>query len=122
MKTMAVGLCVLTILAVAYLSFSVLLLRPPRANYPAWFTFAALVFIQTVATLLALSVSLTWLRVGVLAGGAALAAAGVWMIRGTLTSTHFEGYALILGAVLVAQGTVTIVLFARQYEVRSTNE
>jgi hypothetical protein len=40
------------------------------------------------------------------------------MVRGTLTSAHFEGYALVLGAMLVAQGIVTIGAFARQSGVR----
>ena len=118
MKILTAVLCALTILAVAYLSWSVLLLQPPRANYPAWFTFAALVIIQTVATLLAIATPARRLRIAVGAGGAALAAAGVWMVRGTLTSAHFEGYALVLGAMLVAQGIVTIGAFARQSGVR----
>jgi hypothetical protein len=63
---------------------------------------------QTVATLLAIRTDVGWLRVAVIAGGMALAAAGAWMIRNTLTSAHFEGYALILGAMLVAQGIATI--------------
>jgi hypothetical protein len=120
MKIVTAALCALTILAVAYLSVSVIALRPPRANYPAWGAFAALVTVQSVATLLAMVAPVAWLRAGTIAGGAVLAAAGVWMVRGTLTSAHFEGYALVLGAMLVAQGIVTIVLFARQYEVIST--
>jgi hypothetical protein len=104
----------LTILAVAYLSVSILVLRPPRANDPAWFIFATLVLIQTVATLRAMTASIRWLRIVVAAGGAALAAAGIWLARATLTSTHFEGYALILGAMLVAQGIITIVTFGKR--------
>ena len=120
MKTLATILCVLTLLAVAYLSVSVVLLRPPRANYAAWFTFAALVCMQTAATLLAIRMQIAWLRVGVSAGAAALFAAGVWLVRGTLTGAHFEGYALILGAMLAAQGIVTIGALARRFVVRET--
>jgi hypothetical protein len=49
----------------------------------------------------------------VAAGGAALAAIGVWMIRETLVSSHFEGYALVLGGMLVVQGILTLTAFAR---------
>ncbi len=120
MRTVTAALCVSTILAVAYLSFSILLLQPPGANNAAWFSFATLVCIQTAATLLALRTDAAWLRVAVIAGGVALAAAGAWMIRHTLTSAHFEGYALILGAMLVAQGIVTVAAFARRPLVRGT--
>ena len=120
MKTLTATLCVLTILALACLSLSVAILRPPRANYAAWAAFATLVCLQSAATLLAIRTDVGWLRVAVIAGGMALAAAGAWMIRGTLTSAHFEGYALILGAMLVAQGIVTVAAFARRPLVRGT--
>jgi hypothetical protein len=120
MRTLAAALALLTMLAVAYLSFALLLLRPPRANFPLWFTFAAVVTIQSVATLVAVTARIPWLRIVAAGAGAALAAAGVWLIRGTLTSAHFEGYALILGAMLVAQGIATIAAFAHRTVARPT--
>ena len=113
MKTLVAALCVLTLLAVAYLSLSLTVLRPPRANYSAWFAVAAVVTVQTGATLIAMAMPMTWLRVAAAAGGAVLAAMGVWMIRETLTSPHFEGYALVLGAMLLAQGLLTGAMFVR---------
>jgi hypothetical protein len=119
-KTVTATLCVLTILALACLSLSVVILRPPRANYAAWAAFATIVCMQTAATLVAIRTDAARLRTAVVAGGVALAAAGAWMIRHTLTSAHFEGYALILGAMLVAQGIVTVAAFARRPLVRGT--
>ena len=113
MKTLVAALCVLTLLAVAYLSFSVILLRPPRANYPVWFAAATIIGVQSVATLIAIAHASGLLRVATTIGGAVLAAIGVWMIRETVASPHFEGYALVLGAMLVMQGISTLAAFAR---------
>ncbi len=35
------------------------------------------------------------------------------MVRSTLTSPHFEGYALVLGSMLAVQGALTLAVFAR---------
>jgi len=121
MKTALAAMCVLSLIAVAFLSVSLIVLRPPRANYPVWFTLAAFCAIQGGLTLVALSAGAlsTALRVGVLAGGAVLAALGVWMVRGTLTSAHFEGYALVLGSMLVVQGALTLGGFFRWRDFRT---
>ena len=113
MKTLLAALCGLTLLAVGYLSLSLIVLRPPRANYPVWFTLATIIMFQSVATFVAMASSPAWLRVAVTAGGAALAAIGVWMVRETLASPHFEGYALVLGAMLVLQGVLTLAAFLK---------
>jgi hypothetical protein len=113
MKTLLAAICALTLLAVAYLSLSLIVLRPPRANYPVWFTLAAVITIQSVATFIAMANPQTWLRIAVAAGGGVLAAVGVSMVRDTLASPHFEGYALVLGAMLVMQGILTLAAFAR---------
>jgi hypothetical protein len=34
------------------------------------------------------------------------------MIQQTVTSSHFEGYALLLGAMLVVQGSLTVIAFS----------
>jgi len=111
------GLCGLTLLAVAYLTTSVLVLRPPRANLAAWLPLAALLITQCILTFVTASRPLAWLRLLVVAGGAGLLAVGVWMVRGTLSSDHFEGYALVLGAVLVLQGALTVAAFFRMQDV-----
>jgi hypothetical protein len=113
MKTLLTALSGLTLLAVGYLSLSLIVLRPPRANYPGWFALAAVITIQSVATFIAMTNPHAWLRAGAAIGGALLAAIGVWMVRDTLASPRFEGYALVLGAMLVMQGILTLAAFAR---------
>ena len=117
MRATLTAICVLTLLAVAYLSASLLILRPPRANLGVWFTLAAFLVAQGALTLAALGTRIGAdgaARTAVLAGGAVLGVVGVWMVRDTLSSLHFEGYALVLGALLVAQGALTIGVFARR--------
>jgi hypothetical protein len=47
-------------------------------------------------------------RVVAIAGAASLTWAGTSAIAGTISGPHFEGYALIVGVVLVLQGILTI--------------
>jgi len=116
LKTALAGLSCLVLLAVAYLTLSVLILHPTRVNYPAWFTLAAVIVAQMTATLVAIaSAGRRWavLRWATLAGALVGASIGAWMVRETLTSAHFEGYALVLGSMLVLQAAVTIGVFFR---------
>src|SRR5213592_1450611 len=94
LKRARAAMCVFTLLATAFLTASLLVLQPPRANYPVWFTLAAIITIQSVA-IVAMANLHAWLRIVVAAGGAALAAIGTWTVRETLTRSHFEGYALV---------------------------
>jgi len=110
-KNALLGLCGLTMVAVGYLTASVVVLRPPRANLAAWLPLAAALIAQCMLTFVAVTRPLAWLRMLVAAGGAILVGLGVWMIRGTLASDHFEGYALVLGAMLGLQGSLTLVTF-----------
>lgn len=71
MKTLLAALCALTLLAVGYLSLSLIVLRPPRVNYPEWFALAAVITIQSVATFIAMTNPHAWLRIAVAAGGRA---------------------------------------------------
>jgi uncharacterized membrane protein YidH (DUF202 family) len=114
MKAALAAVCALTLLAVAYLSLSLILLRPPRANYHVWFILATVITVQSVATFVATANSAAWLRLAVTAAGTALAAIGIWMVRDTLASIHFEGYALLLGSILIMQAALTIAVFARR--------
>jgi hypothetical protein len=113
MKTLLAAICLFTLLAVAYLSASLLILRPPRANVGVWFSLAVLFVAVGALTLTALSVDSlpVRLRYVVLIGGGALAVIGAWMVRNTVTSAHFEGYALVLGSMLVLQGALTLAAF-----------
>jgi hypothetical protein len=115
MKTLLAAICLLTLLAVAYLSASVLILRPPRANVGVWLTLASVFIAVGAFTLAALYVeSLSApLRYAVLTGGAVVTAVGAWMVRSTLTSVHFEGYQLVLGSMLVVQGALTLAAFVK---------
>jgi hypothetical protein len=110
MKTALTAVCVLVLLAVGYLSLSLVVLNPPRANFVAWFALAGILIAQTVLTLIALTLPQppAPLRQIVVAGALALAAIAVWRVRATLTGAHFEGYNLLLGAMLFVQAALTV--------------
>jgi hypothetical protein len=114
-KTALFAMCCLTVLATGYLSFSLAILRPPRANYPEWFMMATLFVAQSVLTMAAVSAVLTggWIRWLVLAGGIAIIWVGASWARATLASDHFEGYAVVLGSTLIIQGALTLAVFLR---------
>jgi hypothetical protein len=117
MRKTLTAICVLMLLAVAYLSASLLILRPPRANYATWFALATFLAAQGAFTLAALGTNIAAdgaVRATLVASGGIAGVIGAWMVRGTLTSAHFEGYALVLGAMLVAHGVLTIIVFARR--------
>src|SRR2546422_5465970 len=113
MKTALTAMCVLLLLATGYLSLSLIILNPPRANFPLWFTLATIFIVQSVLTLIAMRTPHppSWLRMLVAAGGCVLVALAVWRVRATLNSSHFEGYNLLLGAMLVVQGVLTLAAF-----------
>jgi len=115
LKTALFAVCCFTVLATGYLSLSLAILRPPRANYPEWFTMAALFMAQSVLTMAAVTAVLSggWIRWLLLAGGIAIIWVGASWARATLASEHFEGYALVLGSMLVVQGALTLGVFLR---------
>ena len=115
LKTALVAICVLLLRATGYLSLSLIILNPPRANFPLWFTLAAVFTAQSVLTLIAMQIPHppAWLRILVAAGGCVLVGIAFWRVRATLNSSHFEGYNLLLGAMLVVQGALTIATFFR---------
>jgi hypothetical protein len=114
-KTALTATCVLLLLATGYLSLSLIVLNPPRANFPVWFTLAAVFTMQSVLTLAAVRMERppTGLRVAVAAGACLLVGIAIWRVRATLNSSHFEGYNLLLGAMLVMQGALTLAKYAR---------
>jgi hypothetical protein len=115
------AICILTLLATAYVSASLLILQPPRANVPAWFALAAVFTFQCALTLIALGMTRPpgWIRFLVLGGACALVAIAVWRVRDTLTSSHFEGYNLLLALILVVQAALTIAAFVRSRAFRT---
>jgi len=121
MRAALAFVCLLTLAATAYLSVSVLILRPPRLNYPVWFTLASIFLAADVATLVLLAigpVKTAAPRYSMTALAVALAAIGVWMVYGTLTSAHFEGCALVLGSALAVQGALTVGAFLARRDFR----
>ena len=110
------ALCAATILSSAYLSLSLLILRPPRADYAGWFVEAALFVVQGTLTIVALTFSGTrswWSRSLLSAGGIAIAGIGGRALYGAVAG-HVEGYGLLLGLLLSIQGLVTIQHFHRR--------
>ena len=103
--------CWCTLLAVGCLSLTVVLLQPPRLNYPMWFSVATFFVAQSVATLLWLAGALhgNWTRRVLMAAGAIMAAVGARWVFETIASAHFEGYALMLGSWVAMQGAITVV-------------
>jgi len=115
MKTLLAIITSLTVLATGYLSLSLLILRPPHANYYEWIPMATLFLVQGVLTLVAVARGVfgRWIRSGLAAGGIAILCVGSSCAYATLSSTHFEGYAVVLGSVLAVQGALTIPTFWR---------
>jgi hypothetical protein len=113
LRTALAAICLLTLSATVYLSASLLILQPPRANDPQWTLVAGAIIVQGALTLVALRAgSPKGLRYAAAAGGAAIAALCVSSIYSTVSGPHFEGYALVLGSMLVIQGLLTLITFA----------
>jgi hypothetical protein len=109
-KTALIALCAFTLLATAFLSLSLVILQPPRANVRQWFLMAALIVAQGALTLAVVAGRrpgdrMRWLLVP---GAAAVMWLGATWAYATVHGSHFEGYALVLGSVLVVQGAVTL--------------
>jgi hypothetical protein len=114
-KSGLTAICTLTLLATAYLSLSLLILRPPHANYQRWAIMATVIVAQSVLTLVALFARTPrGLQYAVLASGFGIACIGALSIYSMLANPHFEGYVLVLGSMLVVQGALTLAVFARQ--------
>jgi hypothetical protein len=101
--------CAATLVATGYLSLSLLVLSSPRANFTVWFELAAVLGAQSLATIIAINLPRppAALRYAVASGALLLLLIATWRVRATLTGAHFEGYNLLLGAILVVQGVLT---------------
>jgi hypothetical protein len=108
--------CGATMGAVACVSLSLVILRPPRANYRAW-------LVEAMLVLLLAGVTFAWARTGesavgwsrrlLVLGSLALAALGAGTVYREMTR-EFEGYGLILGALFTAQAILTFVHLHRR--------
>ena len=54
-----------------------------------------------------------------IAGALAITWVGGTWAYATVTGTHFEGYALVLGSALVVQGALTLAVFVRMPGLRT---
>ena len=113
-------ICSITVLATGYLTLSVIVLRPPRLNYQAWALMAGLFLAQSVLTLVTIADTAhrSWMRALVSAGGMALIVVGVWWVQATVTGSHFEGYALVLGSLVTFQGALTLLRLLQSDDIR----
>ena len=108
------AICAFTLLATAYLTASLLIVRPPRANVQQWALIASVIVGQGALTLMTLRTgSPKGPRYMTLAGGVVLAALGARCVDGTVAGPHFEGYALVLGCASCVQGLLTLATFGR---------
>ena len=112
LKTALSAVCSFTLLATVYLSMSLIVLQPPRANVRQWSLMAALFTAAGAATLVALHVQSAGsaIRALALAGAVAIVWVGATWMYATVSGPHFEGYALVLGSALVVQGALTAVI------------
>lgn len=107
MRTLQNGVCWLTAAASAWLGVMFVVLH--RAGFEQGAGMAGLFILQS---LLALAVgngrltAMPW-RLMALAGSTGLIWAGAEALQRTVTGDHFEGYAVIIGALLLLQGTLT---------------
>jgi len=119
MKTVLAGLCCLTLAAAAFLTISYVALKGTDDLRPVWGLLAFV--LQSVLTLGVLAAGyagsglratapwLCWLMIAI---GISLGWIGWSTISRTLSSSHFEGYALVMGALAVLQGGITALVFA----------
>jgi hypothetical protein len=112
MKTALAAVCALTLVACAYLAISYVTLKGTADLSPlAWLSMFAMPAALTLAALATGASGLT-VKAPLLILGAGNVWLGGWSIQRTLASPHFEGYALVLGAIGITQGVLTIVAFA----------
>ena len=111
------AICSLTLLASSYLFLSLSILRPPGASYGAWIA-QALFIAQAVLTIVVVrrgSSPSSSTRALMTAGAIALLLiGGTALYEAARAIHHFEGYGLVAGILLTAQGLMTIVHFYRR--------
>src|SRR5689334_23351296 len=104
------AVCAATTASIGFLSLSLLLLRPPRANYRAWFAETIFVLTLTAATSIWVKhgeMDLPWSRALLRIGNAVLALLGGATLY-IQTARNFEGYGLILGLLFASQALLAL--------------
>jgi hypothetical protein len=111
MRALLAAVCFVTIAASAWLATMFFVLH--RAGYIRGVALAAFFVLESLLTLGVLNGMLAFARARVvtLAGGLGLILAGITAVSANLSSSHFEGYAVAIGAALVVQGALTLGLF-----------
>jgi hypothetical protein len=111
------AICSLTALASSFLFVSLSILRPPGASYAAWIA-QALFLAQAVLTIVVVrrggspsSPTRALLTAGAIA---LLLIGGTALYETALAVHHFEGYELVAGILLTAQGLMTVAYFYRR--------
>lgn len=111
MKTLLGFVTALTLLACVYLSLSYLILKGSADLTPLVGLVAFVIPCAVTFVALAVPLSGPWRGVPLVAG-----AAIIWFswssIQHMLASSHFEGYAFVLGAMGIVQGVLTIIAFS----------
>ena len=114
MRIVLTWMSVFTVVAGVWLAVMENILK--HAGYGERTAIAACIVIQGVATLLVLMLNgRTLFRTLVLIGAAALAILGVFAIKRILDASHFEGFVLLIGCALIAQGALTLVVMLRPH-------
>src|SRR5713101_2430939 len=112
MRAILAALCAITIAASCWLATMCVVLH--RAGYERGVAVSVLFVLQSLLTLgvVAKIVASIWARVAAMLGAARLVWLGGAAIANNLSGPHFEGYAVVIGAVLGVQGILTLGLFA----------
>ena len=107
MRALLIAVSGLTLAASIWLGFMALVLR-----HPGFERIALLAALFALQSLLVVAVTARWLvgpgwRVLSWIGAAAIAWTGVRVVLDNLSSSHFEGYALVIGILLILQALLT---------------
>ncbi len=114
-RGMLLSVCICTTCSVAYLSLSLVFLRPPRASYRAWSAEAAFVLILTMLTFVSAKTGglSAWTRPLLFIGSLGLAVVGGMTCYSAMTR-DFEGYAIVLGTLFGLQAVLTLIYLQRR--------
>jgi hypothetical protein len=119
LPTLLAAVCCLTLAACAFLAVSYVALKGTADLRPVWSLLAFLIPTFVVVAVLAAGLAgtalrnpapwLCWLLIGI---GGLLVWTGWSAIAAVLSSSHFEGYALVMGVIAILEGALTILVFA----------
>ena len=113
------GISCLSLLASMFLAFSYFAFKGVGDLRPlVGLTFFVALSALTLIVLTA-HIALLWTDALLLIGATALTWLGLSMVERTLAGSHFEGFALVMGAVGILQGALTLTLFLRRLSKRS---